>query len=65
MFFPFRKETDLNNTPSGTYVEKLSFPDVIRIVNRNKAICEPYGNSVDEAFIQFSSNPSGLDPEDE
>ena len=65
MFFPFRKESELNNMPSKTYTEKLSFPGVLQIVNENKRICEPYADAVDEAFIQFSNNPRGLDPEAE
>ena len=65
LFFPFRKESELNNSPTRTYTEKLSLPGVLEIVNENKRLCEPYADEVDEAFIQFSNNPRGLDPEAE
>ena len=65
MFFPFREEHELNNTPSGTYTEKLSHPGVLETINRNKRLCEPFGDAVEEAFVQFANNPRGLDPEGE
>ena len=61
MFYPFRNESELNATASGTYAEKLAQPEVLDIVNRNKMLCEPYGDVVDEAFINFSTAPRGLD----
>ena len=63
MFYPFRTEESLKETPSGTYSEKLTEPGVLEIINENKRICEPYGELVDQAFIHFRENiSSGLDP---
>ena len=62
MFYPFREESSLNQTPSGTYSEKLFRPDVIQVVNRNKSKCEPFSETVDEAFAHFNENRArGLD----
>ena len=66
MFYPFRSESELNATPSGTYTEKLSQPGVIDIINLNKQKCEPYGQMVDDAFAYFSENNGrNLDPQGE
>ena len=56
MFYPFRDEGELNATVSGTYSEKLSEPGILDTVNRNKRQCEPYGDIVDEAFVNFNLN---------
>ena len=36
MFFPFRNESELCCTPSGTYMGKLNEPQVLTVVNENK-----------------------------
>ena len=61
MFFPFRNESDLNATVSRTYSEKLLEPTVTEIVNKNRKACEPFADSVDEAFIDFIAKPRGMD----
>ncbi|XP_066927184.1 uncharacterized protein [Clytia hemisphaerica] len=61
MFYPFRNEEELKNTPSGSFTEKLFSPEVIEIVNRNKAIFEPYADAVDGAMLNFRENVRGFD----
>ena len=41
MFYQFRNEEELHRTSSGTYLEKLHQPDVLRSVNENKTKFEP------------------------
>ena len=65
MFFPFRNESDLNATVSRTYSEKLLEPTVTEIVNKNRKACEPFADSVDEAFIDFIAKPRGMDQQAE
>ena len=60
MYYPFRKEDELKGE-SGTYVEKLLEPRVIEYIQNNKSICEPFGEIVDEAFVQFDRDARGLD----
>jgi len=36
-------------------------PDVIEVVNRNKAIFEPFVDAVDEAMLNFNENARGFD----
>ena len=60
MFFPFRSESDLNDTPTGTYSEKLLENGVLETINRNKRLCEPFGDNVDEAFEEFHTNAHNL-----
>ena len=62
VFFPFRNESDLKTTVSRTYSEKLLEPTVTEIVNKNRKVCEPFADAVDEAFIDFIVNPHGMDP---
>ena len=62
LYFPFRIEAELNATLSGTYSEKLSEGGVLDVINANKAMCEPYGDVVDEAFLHFNTVSRGLDP---
>ena len=65
MFFPFRNELDLKATVSRTYSENLLEPTVTEIVNKNRKTCEPFADAVDEAFIDFITNPRGMDPQAE
>jgi len=61
MFYPFRKESELLNENSGTYTEKLLEDGVLDILNRNKIICEPFGELVEEAMLNFHANVDNLD----
>ena len=61
MFYPFRNEEELKSSPSRTYTEMLSFPNIFNIVNRNKAIFEPFADAVDDAMLNFRENPRGFD----
>ena len=61
MFYPFRNEEELKATPSGTYTEKLSSPEIVEVVNRNRAILEPLADAVDEAMYNFHTNARGFD----
>ena len=58
MFFPFRNESELCNTPSGTYMEKLNEPQVLAIVNENKQKFEPFADVVDLALSNFHADLS-------
>ena len=61
MFYPFRKETELLSERSGTYTEKLLENGVLEVVNRNKRICEPFGELVEETMLNFHRNVDDLD----
>lgn len=65
MFFPFRNKTDLKGTVSGTYSEKLIEPSVIETLNKNRRALEPFTDAVDEAFIDFITNPRRMNPQTE
>ena len=58
MFFPFRNESELCCTPSGTYVEKLNEPQVLTVVNENKQKFEPFADLVDLALSNFNADLS-------
>lgn len=61
MFYPFRNEGKLLNENSGTYTEKLLEAGILDIINRNKRICEPFGELVEEAMLNFHTNVENLD----
>ena len=65
MFFPFRNKSDLKATVSRTCSEKLLEPTVTEIVNKNRKVCEPFADAVNEAFIDFVASPRGMDPQAE
>ena len=56
MFYPFRDESELCSTVSGTYMEKLSDPIVQATVNENKSKIEPFGDLVDSALLDFRTD---------
>ena len=58
MFFPFRNESELCCTPSGTYMEKLNEPQVLTVVNENKQKFEPFADLVDLALSNFHADLS-------
>ena len=45
------------------YTEKLAEDGVLDIINRNKLICEPFGEIVNEAFLQLRQDIDQLDCE--
>ena len=61
--FPFRNESDLKATVSGTYSEKLLEPSVTETVNKNRRACGSFADAVDEAFTDFIANPRGMNPQ--
>ena len=56
MFFPFRSESELYSM--GTYMEKLSDPQVLAVVNENKHRFEPFADLVDTALCNMHANLS-------
>ena len=46
---------------TGTYFAKLQEPSVIDIINRNKAIMEPFGEIVDQALSNLRSDVANPD----
>ena len=58
MFFPFRNESELYCTPSGTYMEKLNEPQVLTVVNENKQNFETFSDIVDLALSNFNTDLS-------
>ena len=54
MFLPFRNESELCSM--GTYMEKLSDPQVMASVYENKQRFEPFADLVDTALGNFHSN---------
>ena len=53
MFYPFRKELELLSQPNKSYIDKLNEPDVISVVNSNKARFEPWVDLVNTALMNF------------
>ena len=56
MFYPFRDESELCSTVSGTYMEKLNDPIAQATVNENKSKIEPFGDLVDSALLDFRTD---------
>ena len=56
MFYPFRVESELCRTTSGTYMEKLLDPVVQAMINENKLKFEPFADLVDTALLNFHSD---------
>ena len=54
----------LNSSLSCTYLKKLPTHNVFEILHSNRRNCEPYRNTLDEAFIVIYSSCS-LEPEGE
>ena len=55
LFFPFRNESDLISEVDNSYTSKLNEPDILSIVNSNKQLFEPFGDVVDRALMNFTS----------
>ena len=61
-FYPFRDEEHLKSPPfSGTYFAKLQEPEVMKVVNRNKAVMELYSEMVDQALSNLCSERTNPD----
>ena len=58
LFYPFRSEKELLSGVPPTYQTTLSNRNVLQVVNRNKQIFEPYGDIVEQAFVNFHANLS-------
>ena len=56
MFYPFRDESELCSTVSGTYTEKFSDPNAQATVNENKSKIEPFGDLVDSNLLDFRTD---------
>ena len=56
MYYPFRNETELCQSDSETYMEKLLNLEVRNIVNENKIKIEPYGDLVDTALSNLRAH---------
>ena len=54
LYYPFRKESDLNSGSPPSYTNKLAEVEVLQIVNKNEQKVEPYADLVDEALIQHN-----------
>ena len=57
LFYPFREETELLCETSKTYSAKLSKPDVVETINRNKTVFESWGDQVEMSLRQFVFQP--------
>ena len=55
----------MKGTVSGTYSENLLEPSVIETLNKNRRALEPFTDAVDEAFIDFITNPRRMNPQTE
>ena len=62
MFYPFRNEEELKVCESNSYCAKLQQAGVIDVINQNKSRVEPFGELVDEAFLNFRSDLPSWDP---
>ena len=61
-FYPLRDEAYLKFPPmTKTYFGKLQEPGVMDIINRNKAIMEPFGEIVDQALSNLRSDVANSD----
>ncbi|XP_057292445.1 uncharacterized protein LOC130621150 [Hydractinia symbiolongicarpus] len=57
LFYPFRKESDLLSEVGNSYVVKLNDPEVLSIVNENKARFEPWGDMVNNVLMNADFSP--------
>ena len=56
-FYPFRNKEGLKSPPlTRSYQVKLLEPDVINIINRNKATMEPFSELVDQGLLSVQSD---------
>ena len=62
MFYPFRNEEELKVGESNSYCAKLQQAGVTDVINQNKSRVEPFGELVDEAFLNFRSDLPSWDP---
>ena len=63
MHYPFRDEKELLSGNPPTYVNKLSEPGIIEVVNQSYSLVEPFATIVDEAFLRISCDiASNMDP---
>ena len=53
MFYLFRNEEELKVGKSNSYCAKLQQAGVIDVINQNKSRVEPFGELVDEVFLNF------------
>lgn len=53
MFYPSRNEEQLKIGESDSYCAILQEPGVISIINENHSLVEPFGDLLDEAFLNF------------
>ena len=56
LFYPFRDEKDLLSGFPPMYQNKLQEEQVQNVININKIKFEPYGDLVDQVFVQFNEN---------
>ena len=56
MFCPFRNESELLCSETGTYMEKLNEPGITDIINQNRTTFEPFAELVDSALSQLREN---------
>ena len=62
----FRIEEHLKLPPiTGTYFKKLQEPGVLDVINRNRAIMEPFSDVVDKALLNLQSNLDAFPQQDE
>jgi len=56
IFFPFRNENELLSNEHNSYIQKLNESGVLDIINRNRALIQPYSELVDEALVRFRND---------
>ncbi|XP_066926174.1 uncharacterized protein [Clytia hemisphaerica] len=56
LYFPFHDEIDLLSAVEKTYTAKLHEPGVIEILERNRALIQPYAGLVDDALERYRTD---------
>ena len=58
MLYPLHDECKLKVGQSSLYSSKLSEPEVIKVINNNKSLVEPYSDLENDTFLNYRSEIS-------
>ncbi|XP_066912801.1 uncharacterized protein [Clytia hemisphaerica] len=56
LYYPFRNENELLSQEHNSYTQKLCEPGVVEMIERNRALIQPYSGLVDDALVRFRTD---------
>ncbi|XP_066928370.1 uncharacterized protein [Clytia hemisphaerica] len=56
LYYPFRNENELLSQEHNSYTQKLFEPGVVEMIERNRALIQPYSGLVDDALVRFRTD---------